>query len=318
MAFQFIQPISRVKTVKKSEKSQRALEELRNYLDCEIDEPIRFLGRFFEEQRDAISYSDLRTIIENEEIPKEVMKKWFENYAALVAEKITPLWKITMVAGYQSNPVFKDLPNFKFDTSEKLVREWLTERSAYLVTNCTENQREAIRYVISEAKYYQMSPAETAKYLRPVIGLTKPQEAANLRLYHSVKAQLREEHPRMRADTIERKARHAAARYAEKQHRYRAEMIARTEMATAYHQGNDAAVRQGIAQGLLPKMKKVWSTARDGKVCSMCLALEGMEVDLDSRFKGEQGRRIVQILLPPAHPHCACAVLYEEVKNEKV
>lgn len=48
---------------------------------------------------------------------------------------------------------------------------------------------------------------------------------ANLRYYNNIKAQLRKEHPKMKQETIVRRARDKALKYAEKQHRYRASCL---------------------------------------------------------------------------------------------
>lgn len=119
----------------------------------------------------------------------------------------------------------------------------------------------AVRYLIAEAQSLGMGSDETARYIRPTVGLTERQAAANLRHYNSVKTQLRADHPRMKEESIERKARTAAAKYAERQQRYRAETIARTEIAQAYNAGADAFIREAMRHDLMPEMKKEWSRA---------------------------------------------------------
>lgn len=122
----------------------------------------------------------------------------------------------------------------------------------------------------------------------------------------------------MTDEAVERKAREAAGRYAARQQRTRAETIARTEMATAYNEGNDQYVRQAMRRGQMPRMVKVWSTADDGHVCSACEDLEGVEVGMDDEFKVTVGKRVhreVATLLPPLHPRCKCAILYEEAED---
>ena len=71
----------------------------------------------------------------------------------------------------------------------------------------------------------------------PGIGLTKGQAKANLRYYENMVATLKKDHPRMKPESIEKKAREAAAKYAERQHRQRAMTIAQTENAFAYNWG---------------------------------------------------------------------------------
>lgn len=154
---------------------------------------------------------------------------------------------------------------------------------------------------------------ELARLIRPCIGLTEGQAKANARYYDSIVANLRKEHPRMKIESIRNKARDAALKYAERQHRERAFTIAQTESAFAYNRGADEGIRQAQAEGYLGIVKKRWSTSGDNSVCEICASLEGMEIDMDAEFdfKGKvlfRGHK----LLPPAHPRCACAIEYIE------
>lgn len=316
MGFIFMKPKGRHYKVRKSAESQAVLDRLRGFLEGALDEPVRFLVRFWGDQRTVLTYAELRRIITDEDVPQDIMDDWFHDYSTLLSERITPMWRDAMVAGYRSNPAFEGT-GFQFNSSEENVRRWMADRSAELVTNCCREQREAIRYLVAESVNHQMAPAELARYIRPTIGLTERQAAANLKYYDNMKAQLSEDHPRMKPEAIERRAREASARYAERQQRYRAETIARTELATAYHQGNDEAVRQAMAQDKMPQMKKVWSTSGDDKVCPACSALEGMEIGMDGDFSFTSGRRTMEVELPPAHPRCACAVMYVEEKHQE-
>lgn len=187
-----------------------------------------------------------------------------------------------------------------------------------LITNCCNEQVNAVRYLIAEAESLNMSSAETARYIRPTIGLTERQAAANLKYYNSIKEKLTTDHPRMKPESIEQKARAAASKYAGKQQRYRAETIARSEVAQAYNQGADAFVREAINAGNLPEMEKEWSTALDGCVCKSCEALEGVIIGMDDDFKTKSGRKEVTTSIPPLHPRCKCAVKYVRVKHENI
>lgn len=141
-------------------------------------------------------------------------------------------------------------------SSESWVRSWIVDHTGDLITNCCNEQVSAIRYLIAEAESLNMSSAETARYIRPTIGLTERQAAANLKYYNSIKERLTTDHPRMKPESIERKAREAASKYAERQQRYRAETIVRSEIAQAYNRGADAFVREAVTAGNLPEMEK--------------------------------------------------------------
>lgn len=313
MGFRFMQPKSRVPTkIKKSEESQAVLDRLNEYLQGAIDEPMRFLESFWRDQITAITYKELRQIAVGEEFPEEIMEVWRQDYAKLISDRFAEMWRTAASAGVRSNQLFQGMD---LDTPA-LVENWIRERSATMVTRMTENQVQAIRYVLDEAFNNRMGSAETARYIRPIIGLTEPQTEANLKYYNHVKEQLTADHPRMKPEAIEQKARQQASVYASKQHRARAESIAQYELASAYHQGNDEAVRICMGNGSLPKMQKEVSTSGDGKVCKMCQSLEGAVVDMDEEFKAKSGRKDVSFSLPPFHPHCGCAVKYVEIRRK--
>ena len=301
-------------SVKKSEESQGALDDLDNYIEGNFSEPMKWIAGFWRDQATVITYGELMSIVTDEDVPKKIFNDWFKDYSKLLSSKMTPLWREAMMAAANNNPLAADL-GVGFNPADYYVREWITTRSGMLVTACLDEQREAIRYIIGEAKSNLWTPAETARYIRPTIGLTEQQTAANQRYYNTVKEQTRENHPRMTNEAVERKAREAAGRYAAKQQRTRAETIARTEMAMAYNEGNDQYVRQAMRSGLLPVMRKVWATAKDGHVCGACEDLEGVEVGMDDQFKVTIGKRVnreLATLLPPLHPRCKCVIMYEE------
>ena len=319
MAFVFIDPKRNRKKAKKSDEAQRVLDVLDDYLEGNIQEPVRWLVRFWKDQAAVFTYAELRKLVSEDGEADRLYQTWFQDYSKLLSDKITPMWKEAFLAGAHSHPTITSA-GFEVNTSATNVREWILERGAELVTNVTEQQVDAIKYVLAESRVARMSTAETAQYIRPIIGLTKPQASANLRYYNSMKDRLREDHPRMTDASIEKKARIAAAKYAEKQQRTRAETIARTEAAYAYNYGNDTAIRQAVEQGKIPIMRKIWSTAADGHVCGACEDLEGTEIDMDKDFSVTIGKKVKRTLsapVPPLHPRCKCAVMYEETGEYK-
>jgi SPP1 gp7 family putative phage head morphogenesis protein len=161
--------------------------------------------------------------------------------------------------------------------------------------------------MIAQAVYYDGVSADSLSHIiRPVIGLTKPQTLANLNYYNAVKEGLLRANPNMRESTAEKRARVAAAKYAGRQHRYRALSIARTELVTAYNHGAYGATKDAQEQGYIGDCKKTWLTADDELVCKICGAMDGESVNIDALFS-------IGVLLPPAHPRCRCGVAYEEI-----
>ena len=159
-----------------------------------------------------------------------------------------------------------------------------------------------------------LTPNELARVIRPCIGLTERQAQANLKYYNHIKEQMRKEHPRMKEETIVRRARDKALKYAEKQHRYRAETIAQTELAEAYNAGAHHGIKQAQEKGYIGNVRKVWVTARQDNVCKFCEAVEGVSKEMDEYFDvGKCGLK----LIPPAHPRCRGVVKYVEVKEDQ-
>ena len=215
-----------------------------------------------------------------------------------------PLWK-DMIDGAVS--AFSERwPTWAFDTGTEQIAEYTAHHAAELVTNSTGQQIEAIRTMVQRAATVQdLTVDQLAQIIRPTIGLYKGQAAANLNYYNNMRRFLIKNHPRMKAASIEQRAKEAAIKYAEKQHRYRAHMIARTELAFGYNTGEYNSIRQAQTQGYLGRMKKRPSTADDERVCSICRELEKETVEIDEPFSNG-------MMFAPWHPHCRCAMDYIE------
>lgn len=223
------------------------------------------------------------------------------------------LWVQAISAGPVGQPILDGLV-FEFNTQTPGILSWISERGAEFVTLSTQEQKDAIAALLTNKMRESHTVDELARLIRPCIGLTEGQAKANARLYDSVVANLKKEHPRMKPESIRKKALDASQKYAERQHRERAMSIAQTESAFAYNRGADEGIRQAQGEGYLGVMKKRWSTSGDEGVCGVCNSLDGTEVDMDSDFD-INGRLLFrgQHMLPPAHPRCACAIEYIEV-----
>lgn len=313
MAFLFKQKTGRKKL--KTQASLDILERLNDYLDEDIKEPMQFLVNFWQDQTDAITYKEIRQAILDGYMSEETLRLWAQDYSVLVSERLYPLWNQSLSAGSISQPVMDKLATtFAFDLNTPSVMSWINEKGAQFVTAVTSEQKEAIKALLSEYVNGTYTVDELSRVIRPCIGLTKSQSEANLRYYNNIKATLAKEHPKMKPESIRKKAREAATKYAERQHRQRAFDIAQTEMAFAYNKGADEGIRQAQSQNLLGVMEKRWSTSGDGNVCDICAALDGMQIPMDDKFDFK-GRVLFagHKRTPPAHPRCACAVQYIEI-----
>lgn len=299
-----------------SKDGQEVLDRLNAYLDGNADEPAKFLVSFWEDQGKVFSYKEIRDAILEGSVSEETIRLWRQDYTKLVADKMYPVWMDAVKAGASGQPVFDGFPvSFSINTGVPNVVAWIENRGSAFVTSSTKEQKKAINAMLVKKITDKYTVDELAKVIRPCIGLTEGQAKANFRYYNSIKEKLAKEHPRMKKESIEKKARERQLIYAAKQQRQRAYTIANTEMAFAFNKGMDETVRQAQAEGLMGRMKKKWITAGTGNVCSICEALDGTSVGMDEEFDFK-GKELYpgQKLTPPAHPRCRCAVQYIEVE----
>jgi len=306
-----MKPAVRVRKVKHNEDAQLVLQRISDYIDSKDRGVSEVLRYFWKDQQDAVSYAELRTLVLNGYVSSDQVRLWQQDYVNLVNTQLNDVWGDSLTAGSLSQPIIENM-GFKIVPMKAETSVWLKEHGAEFVTNVTEQQKEAISQLLQFEMMQNHSVDEMARMIRPCIGLTKGQTASAMKVYDNVRETLRKDHPRMKAESIERKALNAAQRYAEKAHRQRADTIAITEIAKAYNHGAHEAIRQLQRAGLVGVMKKVWCTASDQRVCPHCESLDGKTVGFDEGF--DWGKYLFQDdeVLPPAHPLCRCAVMYVE------
>ena len=298
----------------RSGNGDQILKKLEDFLKNESEEPVKILCRFWKDQQNAITYKELRQAVIDGTLTEETFREWSNDYSLLVQERLKFMWDNALAAGSISQPLVNGLAGYVFSSDTPAIMTWIQQRGAELVTVISIEQRDAIKALLSQSVREHHSVDELARFIRPCIGLTEPQAKANLRYYDNIVRSLKEQHPKMKVETVQRRAREAASKYAEKQHRQRALTIAQTEMATTYNKGADEGIRQAQDQNLIGKIVKRWCTSGDDNVCEVCRSLEGREISMDSSFSMVKGWfNSSGNLTPPAHPRCACAIEYIEV-----
>ena len=288
-------------SIQKTANKDRVLQLLRSYVDGNSPGLVRFLVNMWQSEGQAITYKELREAILAGDITEEWLKDWMQDYARLVTKHLYPAWLQAM--GAAAAELERKHPAWYFNPMAQGVRAWTDSHTATLVTQLSTTQAEALRAVIQRAAVLEdMSVDELARAIRPMVGLTKPQAEANLRYYEKL----------IENGVSTKRARDLSAKYAARQHRYRAMSIARNELAEAYSAGAHEATKQAMETGYLPEMVKVWSTSLDEfRRCDACKALEGAIIGMDEDFvyTDKKGRRTTA-LRPPLHPMCLCAVEY--------
>ena len=281
-------------------------ERLLEFLEQKEPRLVRFLTRLWRQQETDITYAELRQMILTGQIDAATMERWQQDYSRFVTENLMPAWR--EMIGEAVGAFQERWPTWSFDPNTEQIAAYTARHAAELVTSSTGQQIEAIRAMVQRAATVQdLTVDQLSQVIRPTIGLYKDQAVANLNYYNTVRDTLLKQNPSMRRETAEKRAREAAVKYAAKQHRYRAYMIARTELAFGYNAGEYYGVRQAQAQGLLGRVRKKNVDAGDDRVCPACKGMRGMVLDLDDPFPS--GR-----MFPPHHPHCRCVedILEEE------
>lgn len=312
MGFRII-PAKRVRKVK-SKNGQEVLRRIEEYLNSDdIEEPVEILCNFWQDQQNVITYQELRQVVMDGAISQEIIQLWRQDYSVLVTNRLSALWTDAIMAGPAGQPILDDLA-FEFNTQTPGILNWISEHGAGFVTDCTNEQQDAIAALVTKKMRDGHTVDELSRLIRPCIGLTEGDAKAAARFYDNIVATMKQEHPRMKVESIRRTALDATQKYAERKHRQRAMTIAQTESAYAYNIGADEGIRQAQSEGYLGIVKKKWNTSGDDAVCELCASLDGVEIGMDSDFN-ISGRLLFkgQHMLPPAHPRCACAVEYIEV-----
>lgn len=299
--------------IEKADASTRALQELRSFLDPREPELAQVLVNTWQHQGKAITYKELREAImqvyesgglAGVALFERLVEEWRQDYSMFVMRELSPRW---VEAIEQANTrLRRRYPGWTWEGFAEGVKEWTDTTAAQFVTNSTADQIGAIREVVRLASQaHTMGVDELGRVIRPMVGLNQRQARANYNYYTNL----------IEHGVNERRAVELAERYAARQHRFRGQMIARTELAFAYNQGADMGVRAAQEAGYMGRCKKQWSTAADERVCPVCGNLDGVEIDMDDEFDFSTRLTYPGIKRqPPAHPHCRCAVLYIEVE----
>jgi hypothetical protein len=174
---------------------------------------------------------------------------------------------------------------------------WARDHVGGLVTEIVEDQRNAIRQIITEQVNVGRNPRDAARAVRAEIGITSQQAGyvanARVQLETLDSGYFTRELRDKRFDGLVRKAiaegkplsqtdiDRIAGRYSERLLKYRAETIARTESITALRAGRQEGIQQAIEQGAIraDSVVKVWDATLDSRTRPDHVAANGQEVD---------------------------------------
>ena len=307
VTIRFTKAAAKPKKPKQSGSKKKVLTKLNSFLKQTEPETVEFLYHDLQATGNAVTYKELREAYLAGGLTQDQLEKWQHKYSKLVTGTLKPKWE--QAAAQAAQEIKDKYPYFLYEPGAGAAADWIKQHGAELVTNLAQDQMDALNAMVG---YFSgntaITPDEAARMMRPCIGLTKPQALANIHYQDAVKAAYLKQHPKAKQETLDKKAKDAGARYAARQHRYRAQSIARTELAYGYNAGAYGATKDAQAQGYIGECKKKWLTAYDERVCPICSAMDEETVDMDAPFSNGK-------LLPPGHPQCRCAVAYEETDN---
>lgn len=280
-----------------NKQKKAILDQIRAFTDAEEPRLILILSKSWDKQQNAIKYSDLVRMIQTGEIDTEVLTTWTRMYSKLVADYFADKYRDGIKAGAKNA---QSIYGYKIDFSQNGIEDWIEDHGAQLVVSLVVSQRDALKAILKHAYDTEQTVDDLSRVIRPTIGLYPQQSTAVARYYNTL----------LNNGRKKKDAQKLAANYAARLHRYRAMMIARTEMAFAYNHGNDESIRQAQSEGLIGDVVKIWSTADDERVCSRCGPMDGKEVGMNDYFVDSSGHRVLK---PPLHPHCRCGIIYQQV-----
>ena len=147
-----------------------------------------------------------------------------------------------------------------------------------------------------------------ARALRDEIGLHSRQQRAVSTFREKLTNQLADRHPRWTTDRLAEEVNRKTGRYGDALLRYRAEVIARTEIVRAESEGQLTLWKEAKSQGLLDpdRTVRVWITTPDDRLdTELCEPMDGEETGLEEPWTLPDGR--AAMVPQDSHPQCRCS-----------
>jgi hypothetical protein len=212
---------------------------------------------------------------------------------------------------------------FRFDVRNERAETWLKQQSSDLVTRISDDVRNNIRNVMTDAIARGQNPRQTAldivgridpatgKRVGGIVGLTKNQErwaaSARRKLESGDETYFDMALRDKRFDATVRKAftsgkplpvdtvQKLVTRYKDNALRYRGEQIAITETIAALNKAEDESIRQAVASGAIraQDVRREWDDVGDTHTRHTHRQMRGQTVGLDEPFVTPEGDRLM-------------------------
>ncbi len=96
-------------------------------------EPVEILCSFWEDQRNAITYKELREVVQSGMLTQKQFEDWQQDYSALIEKKMAGVWMSAMAAGVAGQPKRPDSLSFSINTQDPGIVSWIKDRGS---ANC--------------------------------------------------------------------------------------------------------------------------------------------------------------------------------------
>lgn len=222
---------------------------------------------------------------------------------------VNPLEKTMVKTGKN---VIESLPapiqeEFRFDTKNPEIRNYLSNRTGELVTDISKNTQAIIQNAVTRSFDQALHPSDVAGMIKGSIGLYP-------RLENAVE-NYRQGLLRAKTPLSQGRVAFLVDKYNDRLLNYRAMMIARTETRNATNTGQLNIWQQAAEQGLIDPhtAKKVWIV--DGNPCEICDPMDGKKIGLYEYWTLSNG--LVVDTPSESHPHCMCGMEIDYGDSEK-
>ena len=277
---------------------KRVARTMLDAIDASRDAVIRDEGKWI----DAIAHRSMDFIINMLDLDP-----WYEAQGKVQDELLAELIDAGRRTGSSFPKIQKATVSYRFDADRPEAAAWAAKEAGSLIVEVTQDQINIVRELVSSAQMGIYTPQQVARYVRDSIGITQRQ-AGWVRNFRDRTFNDQITAGKTFAEAM-RATDNLTDRYAKRIHRYRSEMIARTEILRAANEGRNEAWRQGIEEGFInPGVKKYWSVEIDGRQCEECVAVgdqydEDNAIPITEQFPDGD---------PPLHPMCRCDVLLSD------
>lgn len=185
--------------------------------------------------------------------------------------------------------------NLSFNVRNPKIIETARNISVELSTNLSKTSQQIIDKVIANAMEGLVTRREAIKIIESRVGLLPAHSDAVDRYYDTL----------IQSGSTKAMAKKLADKYADRLLKYRANTIARTEIARATGIGQTEFWRQAMDEGVFSAdTKRVWSTSYDELVCDICGPMNKVEVGIFEQWLTPNGF----VDYPSAiHPNCRCS-----------